>query len=588
MKRLLYILLGTMVASLATCCHRVSDTEARLIAIDSLVCDQPDSALSLLADINGDLLRGEERAYHALLTVQALYKAYIPATSDTLIRCAWDYYRDHGSYDRRIRAMLYSGTVAEELGHPDSAMRWYKRTELESHPDDHYHRGYALKQMGILYQLNYVFNEAIKKYRNAILAFNGKYPSQYVFCCQQLSQAYQSIDVHNDSSMFFINEVKNISIQNNDTSLLKLALKTEICKLFYDSCYTQAKDLSVKLMNNYSNIPCECWHYVVQSYIKLGMIDSAEMYLEKSPHPANKLDSALYFHSLSLLSSSKGDWKNAHKYEVISDSVAENVVLAHTNQLLLNIEKKVEREYLSSNYQKKQTYLKYYTIAIVAVLLLIVGCILGVVILHKKRTELQLRRQVLWLEENNRKFISEFDKINQEQTKTEQELTTVREELQNQIDTNSKLRVLQTDTEFIKSLYAQLSVTFSQNLQPLGHIASDYFQSGNNATLFMKRFYNHFNRLWSSKDMWVQIENHINNTRNNCFAKFLELHPKISQEEKHLILLLLLGFNSMAITICLGYKSQSVIYSVKSRLKKKLRINENIDDYLLKLEHEDC
>ena len=62
-------------------CHRTSEAEARLIAIDSLIPEAPDSALTLLEAFDTASLRGELRAYHALLTAQALYKAYIPVAT---------------------------------------------------------------------------------------------------------------------------------------------------------------------------------------------------------------------------------------------------------------------------------------------------------------------------------------------------------------------------------------------------------------------------------------------------------------------------------------------------------------------------
>ena len=528
----------------------------------------------------------ELRAYHALLTAQALYKAYIPATSDSIINRAWDYYKDHGSYDRRIRAMLYKGTTAEETGHPDTAMYWYKLTELESRSDDHYYRGFSQMNMGILFQQNYETKEAINKYREAIVLFYEHYPDYYIFCCQQLSQLYQKKELGIDSSMYFINIVKQISTNNNDSLYLALALSTEASKLYYDSCYNKARTLSVATIQMFKEkTPFQCWHYASQSYAEERMLDSAEFYFNKSPRPVTTIDSTLYFHSLYLIYSLKGNWQNAHKYEVLSDSLVESKLIAYDRPSLLKNEKEAEMALSSQHANKTNKSHWILTTAIIAVLVLLGLFIIRIILFHKKKIELYLRQQVQWLEENNQKFISEFDKINQKQNVTENELITIKEKLQNQVVENIKLRESQTHNEFVKSLYAQLSITFSQNIQPLGEIASDYFQVKNNATLFMKRFHAKFNSLWKSNDIWHQIENYINNNRNNCFSRLLKLHPNITNEEQHLILLLLLGFNSMAIAICLGYKSQNVVYSVKSRLKKKLKIDESIEEYIIKLEN---
>ncbi len=137
MRRILHILLLFVLLSVvADGCRRTDGgEERRLVAIDSLIASRPDSALALLARVDTAALAEPDRAYHALLTVVALYKAYIPATSDSLIARAWRYYEHGGPYDRRVRAMIHQGTVAEELGHPEQAMRWYKQAEAFARPD---------------------------------------------------------------------------------------------------------------------------------------------------------------------------------------------------------------------------------------------------------------------------------------------------------------------------------------------------------------------------------------------------------------------------------------------------------------------
>ena len=560
------------VACGVACCNRYGEAEARLVAIDSLVCGQPDSALSLLADINGDSLPTDLQAYHSLLTVQALYKAYIPATSDTLIRRAWDYYRDHGPYDRRIRAMLYMGTVAEELGHPDSAMRWYKRTELESRPDDHYHRGYALEKMAILYELNLKKRQSIDMYRKAMEHFSKNDTSNYLFCCQRLSQLYQADGIDADSTMYFIHIVKEVATARNDSTYQAMALAAQVYKLFYDSCYEQSKTVAITAINDFRNyIPTDCWFFAAQSLVKLGDVDSAEIYLNLAPAPVTVADSTLCWHTKALVQSSKGDWKQAHLYEVLSDKIAENEVQNRNALSLSAQEKEIEKEFEARQSQSRQNTKMVIIMAIFAVLLATAMWMFAKSYFQRRKTEEQLRQQIKWLEQNH---LSEINK-------TSLELANTKAQLQTKID---QLRTSQSDADFVKTLYAHLNAAFERNLQPLGEIASDYFQSDKNATLFMSRFQKQFKQLWTNNDVWRQIEQHINDTHNNCIIRLMRLHPDLSNEELHLVMLTILDFNSMAIAICLGYKSQNVVYAMKSKLKKKLHLNSSIEEYLRILE----
>ena len=401
MRQLVYILLCLVLFGAACRCSP-GGTEARLVAIDSLVSAQPDSALSLLADINADSLPADLRAYHDVLTTQALYKAYIPATTDTLIARAWSYYRDHGPYDRRIRAMLYSGTTAEELGRPDSAMRWYKRTELESRPDDHYHRAYAQEYMGILYQKCIDFPEAINKYRSAIDYFQRYDTASYLFCCQQLSQLYQNNKIGYDSARFFTNQVLNNAKIRTDSLYMSLAYSTQVKMLFRDSCFEKTKELAKSTIKEFGNfLNSDCWYLTSQSYVKLGIADSAEYYLLKAPVPSSRVDSAIFYHTKSLVFSSKGNWRDAHRYEVLSDKLAETEMLERKSQSLSTEEKVTENEYKTLQEHLNNSRLIQYSIFGIALLLIGLFFALYLMRVHRTNVEKYLRDQISWLEQNH-------------------------------------------------------------------------------------------------------------------------------------------------------------------------------------------
>ncbi|MBP3738827.1 MAG: hypothetical protein J6I72_07240 [Muribaculaceae bacterium] len=584
MKHLVYILLGLMLVGVA-CRRSTHDVEARLVAIDSLVSAQPDSALALLADINADSLPADLRAYHDVLTTQALYKAYIPATTDTLIARAWSYYRDHGPYDRRIRAMLYSGTTAEELGHPDSAMRWYKRTELESRPDDHYHRAYAQMSMGILYQQYMESRQAIDKYRQAIDVFYQTDTSSYLFCCQQLSQLYQNKNLAIDSSKFYIEIVKQIAKQQKDSLYQALALYSQACLLYYDSCFKEAKDIAISAISDFTNFtPHQCWYYASLCYAHTGQVDSAEYYFNAAPLVEFSVDSTYYFHALSLISSLKGNWRDAHKYEVLSDSITECKLLVCKESSKRIQEDAIEKEIVNKSADTKWIHLSLYAIIGIALVFVLTIIIIRIFIKRWRKNEKNLLLKVEWLEQNYKEHKANLHSLKLQQEESAQLLATYEETLEEKNQEIMTLRQMHSDTELVRVLYAQLSALFEKNFVPLEKMACDFFQHGQNASLFMKDFSNQFNQIWKSQNMWRQIERYINEKHNNCLIRFAQTHPNISDDQLHLIMLVKLGFSSMAIAVCMEYGSQEVVYAVKSRLKKKLGIKDSIEEYLLQLE----
>ncbi|MBQ0115915.1 MAG: hypothetical protein KBT10_08610, partial [Bacteroidales bacterium] len=102
MRRILWYILAIVVAVASCTGGKVSP---RLVAIDSLIATDPDSACALLAAFPADSLAyGDNRPYHALLTTIADYKAYRPATSDSAISIALEHYdRSGADPDKRMR-----------------------------------------------------------------------------------------------------------------------------------------------------------------------------------------------------------------------------------------------------------------------------------------------------------------------------------------------------------------------------------------------------------------------------------------------------------------------------------------------------
>ena len=220
MRHLLHISLLLVLLSVAVigCRPSTSDAERRLIALDSLIATAPDSALTLLAATDTATLSEPEHAYLALLLTQAMYKAYVPATSDSLISRAWRYYEHSGPYDRCVRARLYQGTVAEELGHLEQAMRWYKQAEDYARPDDHYNRGYALMSMGLLYQNEAMaIDEAIDSYRKAFFHLRSSGDDlKALYCKSQIARLFMTVNL--DSAEVFMSEASDLAVHLKDST----------------------------------------------------------------------------------------------------------------------------------------------------------------------------------------------------------------------------------------------------------------------------------------------------------------------------------------------------------------------------------
>lgn len=90
----------------------------------------PDSALQVLKTIpSPEKLSKEEYSLYALLMTQAMHRCGQKISSDSLIDIAVEYYSSHGTPDEKSSAFLYKGYVLENLGKDNAAIYAYKQAE---------------------------------------------------------------------------------------------------------------------------------------------------------------------------------------------------------------------------------------------------------------------------------------------------------------------------------------------------------------------------------------------------------------------------------------------------------------------------
>ena len=628
----LLVMLLTLV--IGGCRRAPGEAERRLMAIDSLIAAHPDSALALLAAIDTATLAEPDRAYHALLQTQAMYKAGVPVDDSTLICRAQRYYADHGPVDRQIRAMRYRASVAEDLGDPEQAMRWYKSTELAAreHGDD-FNTGYALMSMGLLYKTNFEDTLARMRYRQSLDFIPDSCIDIQMYCFYELSQLYQMDGASGDSALFFIQALRRMAQDNGDTTMMAWSLLSETSKQFYDSCYSASKNLAVEAIHTYSDvIPYTCWTYAIQSFARLRMVDSAEHYLNMAPPPVSAVDSAGYFHSLSMISSLKNEWKDAHRYEVLSDSLTESMRFNSGTTSLRPAENAASASF--RNEKGKFQWLSswpFLTAMAIASLILVAAAV--IITLRRSKERKESMEHARWLESNHIQQLkhlqremsdlaldsqTRLDKLSSETQRLQdiakkaelraeqyeaelndrqreigrlmedqQEARRQADQAKASLDENLRnvdmLRRKQMDTEFIQTLYAQLSAAFEDVIQSFGGMARDFTIFGKNADIFIKKFQKRMQSFVENQELWTRIETHINQSRKNALKNFCAAYPGLNEKERRLVMLTILGFDSNAIAVCLGYNGPKVVSAVRSRLKKRLSIESDLEAYVAQM-----
>lgn len=108
----------------------VSEEERRLHQAESCMESDPDFAYRCLQRMNAASgLTDEQRARHALLTVQAMHKCDREIADDSLINTAVDYYQRAGDRHLLAKALLYKGLVHKLHGEVEQAVEAFAASE---------------------------------------------------------------------------------------------------------------------------------------------------------------------------------------------------------------------------------------------------------------------------------------------------------------------------------------------------------------------------------------------------------------------------------------------------------------------------
>lgn len=339
-----------LVVLFAECSQRSPDKTA-LMQIDSLLLrNDYTEALKMIGNIDPASLDEEGRALYALLLTEAKYKNYDPITSDSLISQAVRYYRDSNDREKATRSLLYQGCVYEVLGDPEKAVDCYNKADESADRQDIANKAYAKLRLGALYQ-GYVVGAkriAVEKYFEALQLYRLLSDKHYeLLCLTNIGAIYRDFKEKEkqDSALYYIDSAIDLAQNRNEVYFIftNLYHKAEFYELFKQD-YLNAKNYAVQAIRvGGREIDHPRAHYcAAKSYIKLGQIDSALYYLNRSPESASANDSIMYYNLLADISRFKNDnesWLNYHDKAL---AMADSILIGSLNDKLLTIEKKYD------------------------------------------------------------------------------------------------------------------------------------------------------------------------------------------------------------------------------------------------------
>ncbi len=550
MKRLpLVILVFAVLAAVVAGCSHSARYDGRLVAADSLMQVNPDSALAIVEGLCRDRLPDEgNRAYRDLLLTQARYRCYITATSDSDINRALAYYRAHPREREKLtRANIYKGAVMDELGFPDSAMLYYKQAESVADTADYFNLGYVKMRMGTLYRDHYSFDGLPEqKFEEAIECFKRTDEKHYLLLCSiDLAALYRLNDERGAQDLYA--ECMSLASELKDTVNYAICLKGLTGLYYFCKRYEQGRVVSQRVMKNFSNYIDESFCCNASKiYAKSGMLDSARYFLNLvgDVNRDSPIQRTTYLECLSELALAQKDTLEHLRLGKELDDIVDSLMVDKKRQQILAIENEFEKG-SKAQFTKRQKRKVLLLTSLVFLTMLIAAAL----IYRNRHRYSQLindlmEQAIASLEERQRHATDpDINSILRLRLSAIQELY---QDIRIRIDDENKVRKVVPLSSFLKMMHER------------------------NALLDLKLKDSFWNKMRTSVDQEL-----------NGIVTYVEQHyTELTQRDIQFFCLFCAGISPQIIKMCMNIASAKTATNYRTLIIKKMGLDMSFDEFI--------
>ena len=308
-------ILSLLMALMLMACGPKSNEELFQQA-EAVVNDHPDSTLTLLKIIRPHIRSEAEWYRGALLWTQALDKAFVPHTSDSLINRVVAYYDTHGDDHQKALAYYYKGRVNHDLGKlkvaTDAYLAAYDYVKKINDPDLAFR---IITQVGTLYAHQGLELQASDAYQKGFdIATMAKDSSNMAFSYAYLGRI-EGVKKNWEQAAIFYRTGLRIAEQIKDYHAVELCIQELIGVYTSGDKVDEALSMvdSLKFYNRMSGVPSNGSVNLVLGdlYRSLNQVDSAYFYLYQAIEAESIYTRRSAYHALYYLSERLGELKDA-------------------------------------------------------------------------------------------------------------------------------------------------------------------------------------------------------------------------------------------------------------------------------------
>lgn len=559
----------------------VDSRHRQLAMADAVMESAPDSAMTILADVDTAALSQSDYAYYCLLYTQGQIKMWTVLQSDSLFHVAYDAFRDHSDSDLRRRAYFYNAQIEFNRGEYQSAMSDILTAyEIAKSEHNDYWLAKSAEMIGDIFCEVYNFSqaevytsEAVSKYKAAGRELNHR----YALC--DLAVTYSN-EGKKEEGLALVDSLRSV-IENEhplDSALMGYLIDAAIPLYFtnnrHDEICTAYENYLSHFYGEKGNTESSVFlSHVYQEQNELSrsikLLDDA-MKQAENEHDRFFALYAKYYHAC-----------NANDYKLAASFC--DSLLYYDSRIVERAAKEsvtvVQRDFYNQKSIIEKRKAKTMTFLFVTVLIFVIIIVLFILMLSRlkiKTKNVELANQLSVFIE----FKREVDKIRDENQR-------LNDELQN---SSSKVSVLQQqldDKQQAEMRYLLIvEQLFRDKWTTFNNLCNNYFvflESGQSAKGVLNDIDAQLKEIRNPKNL-QKLEESVDRYLGGVMTLLRVEVPGLKNDDIVFLSLIFAGFSVRAICLILDIKYKN-FYLRKSRLVKRISNSEapHLDLFLKKL-----
>jgi hypothetical protein len=568
MKRLFKFTLLLLLLSLCACKDR--SYPRLLVAADSLTYCKPDSAISLLKRLGAQMNTESKttQMYYKLLMIRAEDNAYMPYTSDSLIRPILNYYQDKKDSTLLPEVYYYAGRIYLDLGDTPQALKYLQKAIETLKVNSNYRlTSKAFQQIGTLYLYQRIPHKALTAFKEALHYAELSGDSTLILYNMRSIGRSFIVQANMDSAFCYYKEAQLLAQKTNNRSLVS-SIGSEVARI-YEHSGEYEKALAA-IRNSYisPNDPAQ-YAILAHLYYKADRPDSAHYYYARLLSTGNRYDNPDGYYQekrncykgLSDIARQQGKSAEAlvymDKYLIYTDSVQralDTESVRKTNALYNYQLREKENTHLKAENGRQRLWILYSGIAL---LFLFTAFILYRE--RSKRKSLQFKIQLGKVENLKNELHQQSHQAIEENKEQIHKLTEQIRTLQEKNGLQTKL--LQAQKEQIE----KSNILIKAKQEKLETDETAFYES---------EIYSYFRDALHeahpkiTHEQWTSLQTGIDNVYHDFTKRLLSLYS-FNEFEQHVCLLLKLCFSTTSIASYTAH-SKSAVVSARKRMYEKV------------------